>query len=378
MILLLSIFLFVLGSCGNDSVDPDRLDEEVRELTAKAISQTPVSANNVASFAIGGTCRDKGERVVVEHLNYFHELGGTVCDSSHNWRIDLDLTSQNKSVKIGLAVKAGKESVDLELENLFICPQAYVAIPGNSEYELNSFCLSKFEFLSSSGLPKTFVTLNEAKAECLSLGAGYSLTSNSQWQVAALNIMNESKNWSVANSLSHGNMMSIAPWQILPPGQDSDPCHGYTSVTCSQENWHEKKRTFKLNNGEVVWDLAGNAWEWIDVDASPIGSLLLNYETLVSQFDLSVYNGKYVLPPGKTTGDILHHFGTSISHSCGSDGCNLGYAILNGVSSPDYHLTRGGGIGSSRRDGLLSTFAFVGSHHKSNERGFRCVFQPGL
>src|SRR5690606_11420113 len=43
---------------------------------------------------------------------------------------------------------------------------------------------------------------------------------------------------------------------------DSDACFG-TEQACDDQTWHAQRRTHSLSNGEVIWDFAGNAWEWV-------------------------------------------------------------------------------------------------------------------
>ena len=37
-----------------------------------------------------------------------------------------------------------------------------------------------------------------------------------------------------------------------------------TGQTCSSSVWDDQRRTLLLSNGNFIWDLAGNMWEWVD------------------------------------------------------------------------------------------------------------------
>ena len=40
------------------------------------------------------------------------------------------------------------------------------------------------------------------------------------------------------------------------------PC-AETGDTCSETTWHKQRRTAKLRNGSVLWDIWGNAAKWV-------------------------------------------------------------------------------------------------------------------
>ena len=39
-------------------------------------------------------------------------------------------------------------------------------------------------------------------------------------------------------------------------------------LPAENEGKGKEKRVFELTNGEVIWDLSGNVWEWLDDSAS--------------------------------------------------------------------------------------------------------------
>ena len=53
----------------------------------------------------------------------------------------------------------------------------------------------------------------------------------------------------------------------LPVSDDNKGCHG-TEQTCDGRTWNKQRRTHTLSNGEVIWDVSGNAWEWVKDDNS--------------------------------------------------------------------------------------------------------------
>ena len=64
---------------------------------------------------------------------------------------------------------------------------------------------------------------------------------------------------------------------------------------------HEAKRTHHLSNGEVIWDVAGNVWEWvIDDNVNDYGdNFLFSRITAVTHPDI-FFLQTVLLPPLET------------------------------------------------------------------------------
>jgi formylglycine-generating enzyme required for sulfatase activity len=84
----------------------------------------------------------------------------------------------------------------------------------------------------------------------------------------ARNVEGQDANWETGTPGS-GAMFKghsdNSPSSALAAAADNDPYNG-TENTSSQAmgSGKEQKRTFTLSNGEVIWDFAGNVWEWVD------------------------------------------------------------------------------------------------------------------
>ncbi len=55
----------------------------------------------------------------------------------------------------------------------------------------------------------------------------------------------------------------------LIAGNDNQSCFGTTtdgSNTCGGKN--SQKRTLNLSNGNILWDFAGNVWQWVDAQVA--------------------------------------------------------------------------------------------------------------
>ncbi|MFP4460150.1 MAG: T9SS type A sorting domain-containing protein [Candidatus Zixiibacteriota bacterium] len=195
------------------------------------------------------------------------------------------------------------------------CPDGFIPIPADPEMGTYAdFCVSKYEMKivglddgniaydssyvaesRASGTPWRNMNQVQAKAECEALGDGFALISNAEWMTIAHNIERVAANWS--DNSSHETGITIAKLNIghtcrkgpmgadcridgiaysgeaLPASEDdSDGLYGYvigdwgedSLPTLNENGWNLYRRTFYLTNGEIIWDFAGNLWEWTD------------------------------------------------------------------------------------------------------------------
>ncbi|UTX51262.1 type II secretion system protein [Candidatus Saccharibacteria bacterium TM7i] len=156
------------------------------------------------------------------------------------------------------------------------CPTGYVAAPGSSLLNQKSFCVMKYEakiqgnddgstaYNSSfipesraSGTPWGNITQAQAIERARAACAGCHLISDSEWLTIAYNLMAQPENWYGAavgsNFMYRGN--AVASTIIAASTNDAD---GYSGTT----NDVDQRRTLKFSNGETIWDLAGNVYEW--------------------------------------------------------------------------------------------------------------------
>jgi formylglycine-generating enzyme required for sulfatase activity len=195
-----------------------------------------------------------------------------------------------------------------------VCPEGFIKVPGNPLYSTSDFCLMKYDAKCTNtnpacvtkegvyrndlpgcacqgnfqvvstpeGAPITYIpeddgTAESAKAYCKN--AGWHLVTNNEWMTVARNVEQVDANWcnrdgtDCGNSpgtpgkiLANGHNDSV-PNYALPASTDDKPCFGTTSDksnTCGGKS--SQKRTLTLSNGEIVWDMAGNVWQWIDTE----------------------------------------------------------------------------------------------------------------
>jgi hypothetical protein len=247
------------------------------------------------------------------------------------------------------------------------CPTGYIEVPHLPMYSKVNFCVAKYEMRKVKGLaisqPKgelwERVTQNEAIKACRSLGPGYDLISNWQWQNIARNIAYNPLNWSSLNvfkgELSRGHSDNLPPVG-LEADRDENSCF-QTNNFCNAYFFSDQRRTHQLSNHEIIWDFAGNLCEW---------TLSINTKIRLKNKFISEYNNSQLT------------YMYSIEEKCEKPNeppyCGYGFGWQ------DYKL--GGAIGRSgcyMKNYLSGVFA-AGHDYGSDVKfrkgvGFRCVYQ---
>ncbi len=169
--------------------------------------------------------------------------------------------------------------------NTITCPTNFIVVPGNTLLGTSNFCVMKFEAKGTSGAISTtpsaavYVSINsyDSFTECSQYSESgftgtFRLISTNEWMTIARNVENVISNWSGgavgSGQIPRGHSDST-PGSVLTI-TDVNNSYNQTSnsaLDAPGAGW-EQKRTLTLSNNEVIWDFAGNAWEWTDWDAS--------------------------------------------------------------------------------------------------------------
>ena len=111
----------------------------------------------------------------------------------------------------------------------------------------------------ATGTP--WVNITQTQAKTASASAGGHLITEAEWMTIAANVLSVPSNWStgtVGSGYIYSGHNDNSPANSLAASTDSD---GYSGTGNTSGN---QKRTLTLTNGNVIWDLAGNVWEWTD------------------------------------------------------------------------------------------------------------------
>lgn len=224
---------------------------------------------------------------------------------------------------------------------------------------------------------------------------GWHLITNAEWMTIARNVEQVSANWCSPDGTDCGNTLG-APGKILASGHshaqpnqalvasedDSQACFGTAtdgSNNCGAPN--SQKRTLTLSNSQVIWDFAGNVWQWV------AGTVLRKDEPQ------SVSNGKSDIgwlssdfAPGATQSVIINNgqgpvlgynsFRPSNSNWNSNNGVGkiFHYSSINDTNTTIYGLIRGGQWNHGAVDGAFSMHLTpVPNKTNIDDVGFRCV-----
>lgn len=152
------------------------------------------------------------------------------------------------------------------------CPAGYIVVPGNSVFNQPAFCVMKYEAKNvggvatsqAAGTPWVSISQTSAITTAAAACSGCHLTSEAEWMTLAANVISVPSNWSSGTVgtgyLYQGHINNNPASALEASSNDSDGLNGIAGGTGGAGA--NNRRTLTLTNGEVIWDLSGNVWEW--------------------------------------------------------------------------------------------------------------------
>jgi formylglycine-generating enzyme required for sulfatase activity len=109
------------------------------------------------------------------------------------------------------------------------------------------------------GYPIVDISQTQAISYCAAIGAH--LITNNEWQTIAWNVESQASNWSGgtvgSGALPIGNAANGSEYPA-----DQNDANGYAGEGSQTYGSLSQKRTLALSDGAVIWDMAGNVWQW--------------------------------------------------------------------------------------------------------------------
>lgn len=186
------------------------------------------------------------------------------------------------------------------------CPTGFIPVPGSATYNTSGFCVMKYEAKADSngdGIGDATQTTGyntwpantypiSSSRKLVSSAAGYPVANISQttaitaaanytadqsgntianthliteaeWMTIAQNVLSVASNWSggaVGSGYIYSGHNDNSPATALEASTDDS--NGYANTGNTSSSGANQKRTLTLINGEVIWDMAGNVYEW--------------------------------------------------------------------------------------------------------------------
>jgi formylglycine-generating enzyme required for sulfatase activity len=294
-----------------------------------------------------------------------------------------------------------------------VCPEGYIPVPGNSKFSTHDFCMMKYEAKAlkadtlelnldgcnnvacttngwasifhpidnpngyrpvsvPEGKPWRRIHQNHARSACENLGNKYALTSNQEWMSVAESIEKNPLNWS-SGIVSEGTLSGGHS-----DNNPSMPCDAFVAnveTDCVTQGADiQQNRTHTLLNGETIWDMAGNAWEWTDWFITPAFKA---YITSDGQPVLTWREFSNLLANGVNVGpnDSMPIFMWSPFDQSLHGGHRIGrYRAGNNTGGGG--ALRGGRWDQHSDTGVYTLSLNVGATSTDHYVGFRCSFRP--
>lgn len=170
------------------------------------------------------------------------------------------------------------------------CPANYAFVYGNATLGTADFCVMKYEakiqgndvgtttYSASmvadsrpTGSPWVNISQTQAITEASDACSGCRLITEAEWMTIVADVLSVKYNWSggaVGSGYIYSGHNDNSPANSLAAAADDADGYsgtgnsvGQTSITNGVAG-DAQKRTLYLKSGDVIWDVAGNTWEW--------------------------------------------------------------------------------------------------------------------
>ncbi len=265
------------------------------------------------------------------------------------------------------------------------CPTGYIRVPGNSLYQTKDFCVMKYEAKTGSGTvaatteaawtPTVSISQTNAISACNANNTGgatgYGLINNREWMTIARNIEGQASNW--RNGVIGSTDASPTNGGLYRGHSDGSPANALAASTDDSQGYEgtgnanetpvsRERRTHTLSNGEVIWDMSGNVWEWTD-------NTILGQDKPNNSSGLFWQQWTAISNFGTLSYDL-----TRPSNSAWNSTQNMGQYYAGTVTgTTNFAFLRGGRWNSAAVAGVFALGLYNAPAIADNSVGFRCV-----
>ena len=212
----------------------------------------------------------------------------------------------------------------------------------------------------AAGTPQVSISQTNAITACSLNGAGYGLITNTEWMTIARNIEGQLSNWTTGTAASsaigtgglYRGHSDNSPGNVL--AANTNDTLGYEGT--GNSGFSRERRTHTLSNGEVIWDLSGNVWEW-------------NHDTIMG-VDKPTGGIEFtsITGYGSLNYDLIRPSNTAWNTSQ-----NMGQYIAGSLTGSPYAFLRGGSRNTATYAGVFALLLGDTPTSVYTGIGFRCV-----
>lgn len=273
----------------------------------------------------------------------------------------------------------------------YVCPTGFIPVPGSGTYGTNDFCIMKYEAKGAgnnvpvslaAGSPWTGITQTNAIAYSANVVGCTSchLVSEAEWMTVAQNVLSVDSNWS-GGTVGSGYIFSghndDSPDNALAANSDANGYvgtgnySGDVTVTNGMVG-NTQRRTLTLSNTQVIWDLAGNVYEWT---SGVIGANLQPGLAGESTYVYKQWNNASLLLNGLPSSSMPASTGIP-NISTWSSAQGIGQLESNHGESSLYAIARGGICYDGNHAGVLALSFGGDPSYAGADVGFRVIASP--
>ena len=256
---------------------------------------------------------------------------------------------------------------------------------------------------TAAGFPLTDISQTDSITYCEALGDNYHLITNAEWMTIARNAEAQSSNWCTSvgtygvypcgNNPGTGMLASghvdnsgeavygDTSGALEASTNDAYECYRTTTgATVCDATSGKQKRTHTLSNGEIIWDISGNVYDWNsdtvlrkdqpDSETSGTPDIGFGWTDFAagSLTRILVNNG---------SGDSMGYDNLRPSNSAWNANQRVGriytYSDISDTDTTVCAFRRGGSWGGYTSAGVFGTFLYYTPGNTHGSIGFRCV-----
>ena len=264
--------------------------------------------------------------------------------------------------------------------NSLNCPLNFIIVPGSATYNTKDFCVMKYNakqvgssttpISQAAGLPWTTISQTTAIANSPKVAdcTGCHLLTEPEYMTIAQNVLNVASNWSggaVGSGFIYSGHNDNNPANAL--AASSDDTDGYYGTGNSSSSGINQKRTLTLSNGEVIWDMSGNVYQWTN---ATIGTNQQPGLAGEASYAWKQWNNASLLMNGLNANSQPASTGvTGISGWSSTQGIGQLYSNYSDAGTRGFF--RGGYWSGGSNDGILHLALYSSSSSTSASAGFR-------